>query len=317
MGTVTFFKNGQMVSQREVSLGPLYPVVVLPTGGDKATISLRLPHTSLPRSTKVWQVQQPCAQDNPLNCVFDHLTLRRHYPAPMSVGEMSDKEDVRPWLVEQHLWGLGLPAETLSAEAGKIVKAVHRRLAQHTDSLDPIREVAEARAKMVSLLREEILCSAKTTARNNGAARISRIRDAESRSEKTAKSVSAGSFKVFLLITSSVMKLDPGVAEAALGTISDTIRSIDSGVLAPNHPDRPSHISEKDLDSVDTFLHSLVSSTDERLGQLAAESVLLLAERRGQAHHFFHAIETLDTTFVKCQAEWAGKLGEKLPIWPS
>lgn len=309
LGVATFYKNGIEVGQRGVPPGgSLFPCVVLASAGDSASVSLRVPHTSIRRSGPAWEDPPGCGSGDPLSVAFEHAKLRQLYAEEMSVGPMSSDEDVQPWLVEQHLWGPGLSPETLSGEAGRIVKAVHRRLAQHTDCHDPIRRVAEARAQMVTLLRDEVLLDAQTAAlaRNRSGSSLAKAK--ESGSEKTAKVVSSGSFKIFLLITTSVMKIDPGIAAAALNTMLETIESIESGVLAESHPDRPSHISEQDLDSVNAFLHSLVGAEDGTIGQMAARAMLLLADRRGQARHFFHAIRTLDSAYASGKADWAEAL---------
>lgn len=327
-GAVTFFINGQPVTEQPVPPGAFYPVVWLPCRGDSATVALRVSVTSIPRHSEIWGVGGDAAaaagarraQADPLHSAFDHDKLRRHYPAATTAAAAADPEDaVQPWLVEQHLWGPGLSSAVLSAEAGKVVKAIHARLTQHTDSQDAIRRVAEARSNLVALMRDEILLDAKKTTamghtsldHHTGGAGSAKI--AESRCERTSKAVSSGSFKMFLLITSSVMKTDPDVAQAALQTMRETIESIESGVLAPNHRDRPTHISEDDLDSVNRFLHSLLASTDQALGQLAASCVLLLADRRGQARHYFHAIQTLNTTSA-AQAEGAAHWAQELAV---
>eukprot|EP01043_Picozoa_sp_COSAG02_P045147 COSAG02_NODE_4099_length_5777_cov_3.988728_3_plen_547_part_00 len=253
LGEIAFYRNGEGIGRRPVAPGAqLYPCVVLGSAGDRASISLRIPRTSFAREAAAWD-DSGWAQGDPLNDAFDPAKVRRLYPDDVTVGPMTAEEDVQPWLVEQHLWGTGLSADVLSSEAGKIVKAVHRRLAQHTDSTDPIRKIAEARARMVTLLREEILHDARTpyVLREQRVGLLATAKDGiDSTSERTAKAVSSGSFKIFLLITTSVIKTDPEIANAALSTMLDTIESIESGVLAENHPDRPSHISEIDLDSV-------------------------------------------------------------------
>ena len=311
LGEVAFYRNGDAVGRRQVAPGAdLYPCVVLGSTGDRASISLRVPRTSISRKAAAWS-NSGWARGDPLNDAFDHAKARRLYPDGGTVGPMRADEDVQPWLVEQHLWGTGLSADTLSSEAGRIVKAAHRRLAQHTDSSDPIRKIAEARAQMVTLLRDEILQDARTPylTREQGGGLLAAAKDGlDSVSERTAKAVSSGSFKIFLLITTSVMKSDPEIANAALGTMLDTIESIESGVLAESHPDRPPHISEADLDSVNSFLHSLVVADDANIGQMAARCILVLADRRGQARHFFHAIQTLESAFASGRADWAESL---------